>query len=300
MDNQFILQDRIQKIQQIIGKYGEENFYISYSGGKDSTVLSALIDMALPGNKIPRVYANTGIELDMIRDFVINQSLMDDRICIIKPTKNIKEMLESVGYPFKSKKHSAILETYQKYRTTEGRIGIQHYLHINDDGVNWSAQNSCPEKLKCQFTPEYSLKISDRCCEELKEKPMLRWSKANNKPYTIIGVLQAEGGRRWNAKCLSFKGNKFFAFQPLAPITKDWENWFIESYNVRLCDIYYDPYNFERTGCKGCPFAHNLQHELDMLEKYFPAERKQCEFIWKPVYDEYRRLGYRLKDRKGE
>lgn len=24
-------------------------------------------------------------------------------------------------------------------------------------------------------------------------------------------------------------------------------------------------------------------------------ERKQCEIIWKPVYDEYRRLGYRLK-----
>lgn len=33
MDNEFILQDRIQKIQQIIGKYDEKNFYISYSGG---------------------------------------------------------------------------------------------------------------------------------------------------------------------------------------------------------------------------------------------------------------------------
>ena len=26
-----------------------------------------------------------------------------------------------------------------------------------------------------------------------------------------------------------------------------------------------------------------------------PNERKQCEYIWKPVYEEYRRLGYRLK-----
>ncbi len=49
---------------------------------------------------------------------------------------------------------------------------------------------------------------------------------------------------------------------------------------------------------KGCPFAINIQHELETLEKYFPAERKQCENIWKPVYDEYRRLGYRLKDKK--
>ena len=68
--NEFLLQDRIQKIQQIIRKYGEENFYLSFSGGKDSTVLSALIDMALPDNKIPRVYANTGIEYRLILDFV--------------------------------------------------------------------------------------------------------------------------------------------------------------------------------------------------------------------------------------
>lgn len=70
MNNEFLLQDRLQKIRQIITKYGEEKFYISYSGGKDSTVLSHLIDMALPENKIPRVYANTGIEYRLILDFV--------------------------------------------------------------------------------------------------------------------------------------------------------------------------------------------------------------------------------------
>ena len=70
MDNEFLLQDRLQKIRQIINKYGEENFYQSYSGGKDSTVLSHLLDMAIPGNKIPRVYANTGIEYRLILDVV--------------------------------------------------------------------------------------------------------------------------------------------------------------------------------------------------------------------------------------
>jgi hypothetical protein len=51
---------------------------------------------------------------------------------------------------------------------------------------------------------------------------------------------------------------------------------------------------------KGCPFALKLQEELDKMEEYFPNERKQCEIIWKPVYDEYRRIGYRLKESKGE
>ena len=107
--------------------------------------------------------------------------------------------------------------------------------------------------------------------------------------------MQEEGGRRNRAQCLAFRGKKLKAFQPLAPISKKWEDWFIEKYNVRICDIYKDPYNFSRTGCKGCPFNLKLQDELDTLEKYFPAERKQCEIIWKPVYDEYRRIGYRLK-----
>ncbi len=69
-ENEFLLYDRLQKIKSTIDKYGEDNFYLSFSGGKDSTVLSALLDMACPGNKIPRVYANTGIEYRLILEFV--------------------------------------------------------------------------------------------------------------------------------------------------------------------------------------------------------------------------------------
>lgn len=70
-ENEFLLADRIQKIQSMNNLYDlEQNAYISYSGGKDSTVLSHLIDEALPNNKIPRVYLNTGIEYLMIVSFV--------------------------------------------------------------------------------------------------------------------------------------------------------------------------------------------------------------------------------------
>lgn len=61
-DYELTLFDRLNAIRDTINKYGEENFYLSFSGGKDSTVLHHLIDMALPNNKIPRVFINTGIE----------------------------------------------------------------------------------------------------------------------------------------------------------------------------------------------------------------------------------------------
>lgn len=71
--------------------------------------------------------------------------------------------------------------------------------------------------------------------------------------------------------------------------------WYIESRNIELCRLYYHPFDFKRTGCKGCPYAIDLQDQLEIMDKYLPNERKQCELIWKPVYDEYRRIGYRLK-----
>lgn len=149
--------------------------------------------------------------------------------------------------------------------------------------------------LEYQFHEEMSFRISPNCCDRLKKDPLHKWSKENNKSYAIIGIMPDEGGQRITAQCLAFKNDKLFAFQPLVPVTKEWEEWFIKEYDIEICDIYKPPYNFHRTGCKGCPFALELQKELDILEKFFPAERKQCEFIWKPVYDEYRRLGYRLR-----
>ena len=70
-ENEFILEDRIAKIQSINEQYDlEHNSYLSFSGGKDSVILSYLIDLALPNNHIPRIYANTGIEYNLMVKYV--------------------------------------------------------------------------------------------------------------------------------------------------------------------------------------------------------------------------------------
>ena len=38
MDNELTLFDRLNVIRDVVKKYGEDQFYISFSGGKDSTV----------------------------------------------------------------------------------------------------------------------------------------------------------------------------------------------------------------------------------------------------------------------
>lgn len=287
MDNEFILFDRLEVIRKTIQEYGEENFYLSFSGGKDSTVVHHLLDMALPENRIPRVFINTGIEYVDIVKFVKGLAEKDDRFVIVNNTKNIKEMLEKEGYPFKSKYHSRAWADYQK----GNKMGINYYT-----GENIMSERNCPQKLKYQFEQEMPFKLSRKCCDRLKKDPIHRYEKESKRKIHITGMMREEGGQRIGTVCiLTDKQKNVVGFNPLAKVTSEWEKWFIKEYDIQLCRLYYEPFNFNRTGCKGCPYALDLQGNLETMEKYLPNERKQCEILWKPVYDEYRRLGYRLK-----
>lgn len=126
LDYEFILQDRIAKIQAINKQYDlEHNAYISFSGGKDSTVLHYLIDLALPNNNIPRMYINTGVEYSDVRKFVKNLSFKDGRIQIVNSNVNIKNMLNNDGYPFKSKQHS---HNWLVYKNNE--VGFKYFIEM--------------------------------------------------------------------------------------------------------------------------------------------------------------------------
>ena len=319
-ENEFLLQDRLGVIRDTIAKYGEENFYMSFSGGKDSTVLHNLVDMAMPGNRIPRVFSNTGIEYNAIVEYVREREREDDRFVIILPKQNIKQTLEKVGYPIKSKQFSDAYYCYRNHKQEiwdvmaqidqdpslrydyefihnlpkKTKFVIKEYYGVRDRESNkevYQFRGGCPIPLRKMFKEDYN--ISDKCCLEMKEKPLDRWAREHNKKHRILGLMRDEDGRRSDTKCMAFKGDRL-SFHPLAVVSKEWEEWFIQEHNIKLCKLYYDPYNFERTGCKGCPFNVELEENLSTIGKYFPNERKQIEYLWKPVYDIYRKLGYRL------
>lgn len=292
-ENEFLLNDRIQKIQSINFMYNLlDKSYISFSGGKDSTVLSFLVDLALPDNKIPRIHVNTGIELKMIEDFVKKLAENDKRIVIVNSGVNIKQMLKEIGYPFKSKFHSYLVHSYQRngYLTPS----MEHYI---DKGYGYSKK--CPAKLKYQFTQSCNLKISNKCCDTLKKKVIKKKIDELGKTINMNGMRSSEEGLRgMSSGCILMKGDGITAFHPLFPVTDQWMSWFIKEYKIELSPIYYPPYNFERTGCKGCPFNKNLQKELNVLQQFFPGEYRQCEDIWEPCYTEMRRIKFRLKPKE--
>lgn len=292
MDYELTLFDRVEVIKTTNKKYDlEHNAYLSFSGGKDSTILHHLIDMALPNNRIPRVFINTGIEYNDIVAFVKELAVKDDRFVILKPSVPIKPMLEKYGYPFKSKEHSLRVNQFNK--GTNAKF-IKKYLWQTE----YRGKYLCPKKLLYQFEKQGQYNYSNLCCQKLKKEPIHKWEKENNRRIAITGMRADEGGNRSRLGCIitDSKTKKVVKFHPLIKVDEEWEEQFIKDKQISVCKLYLPPFNFTRTGCKGCPFALGLQDQLDTMAKYLPNERRQCEIIWKPVYEEYRRLNYRLSN----
>lgn len=326
MDNETILFDRLEMIKTLSVLYDlEETTYISFSGGKDSCVLSKLIDLALPNNQIPRVYKNTGIEYPQMVKFVHSIAEQDSRFIIIPPKKNIRKTLELVGFPFKSKQHSHNIAIYQRnimkceqYKTLINEnpklINDYDFIHNLPIGVKTFVKyyygvrekekeketyryDDCPNCLKYQFAPSFNIKLSDKCCVEFKKASFYEYEDSTKRGNCFTGQRRAEGGNRENLKCISVAqyGNHF---NILAPITDDWIDWFISKYKIQLCELYLPPFNFKRTGCMGCPFNKYLQDELEVLEKHSKATFVQCLNLWEQVYKEYKRINYRIKTKE--
>jgi len=292
MDYELTLFDRIEVIKTANKKYDlEHNAYISFSGGKDSTIVHHLIDMALPNNRIPRVFINTGIEYNDIVAFVKKMAEKDDRFIILKPSVPVKPMLEKYGYPFKSKEFANIYAVYQRSGKTKS---VRKFLKEEPS----SRKIVCPAVLKPLFETQLDFKISSKCCDKMKKEPIHKWEKENHRSVSITGMRNSEGGQRLTIKgCIltDDKGN-LKKFHPLLKVDDAWEDEFVSVENIQLCKLYYPPYNFQRTGCKGCPYNLKLAEQLGTMMVKLPNERMQCEALWKPSYDLYRKMNYRLSN----
>lgn len=98
-----------RRIQEWVDEYGEDGVYVSFSGGKDSTVLLDIARSIYPNMKA--VFVDTGLEYPEIRQFVN----AFDNVDILKPKMTFKEVIEKYGYPFISKEVSNNVDGARRY-----------------------------------------------------------------------------------------------------------------------------------------------------------------------------------------
>ena len=96
---------RIEEFVRTLG--GTDKVYISFSGGKDSTVLLDLVRSVYPD--IEGVFSNTGLEFPELVEFVKTK----ENITMVRPKKSFKQVIEQEGYPIISKKTSRMLKDLQ-------------------------------------------------------------------------------------------------------------------------------------------------------------------------------------------
>ena len=77
--------------------FWEGDVYVSFSGGKDSTVLLHLVRQLFPD--VPAVFSNTGLEYPEIQKFAKSF----DNVTTVTPKMNFVNVIRTYGYPIISK-----------------------------------------------------------------------------------------------------------------------------------------------------------------------------------------------------
>ena len=100
------------RIRQWVHEFGTDGVYVSFSGGKDSTVLLHIVRELY--SDVPAVFCDTGLEYPEIRKFVKSFNNVE----WLKPKMNFRQVIEKYGYPFISKEISESVYSAKKWLTS--------------------------------------------------------------------------------------------------------------------------------------------------------------------------------------
>jgi len=99
------------RIRAWINEYGTDGVYVSFSGGKDSTVLLDLVRQDFA--EVPAVFCNTGLELPEVLKFVRKY----ENVIWLRPKMSFREIVEKYGYPFFGKEICETVYGARRYLT---------------------------------------------------------------------------------------------------------------------------------------------------------------------------------------
>ncbi len=94
-----ITDEAISYIQSFEDRYSKDEMFISFSGGKDSTVTSDLVTKAFASNKITHIFGDTTLEFPLTYDYRARFAKTHMVLRAKNYEKNFEELCEQIGPP---------------------------------------------------------------------------------------------------------------------------------------------------------------------------------------------------------
>lgn len=270
---------------------------VSFSGGKDSTVLLDIVRNKIGYTDVPAVFVDTGLEYPEIREFVKNF----DNVVWLKPNMNFKEVIETYGYPFISKEVSQCV--YEVLKARSNGKDTSNYAQYRRLCGTYS-EKGFMDKSKYKFLLDAPFWVSHKCCSVMKKKPIHDYEKeSGRKPITAQMACESKLRRQ---KWLQNGCNAFEAKNPISNPMSFWTEQdvleYIKTYDIPICSVYGNIIEDEkmnlkttgcsRTGCMFCGFGCHIEKSPNRFEMMRETHPKQYEWIMKSREDGG--LGYKF------
>lgn len=256
----------------------EGKVYVSFSGGKDSTVLLYLARTLYP--EIKACFIDTGLEYPEIREFVKTF----DNVDTIRPKISFKEVIETYGYPVIGKN---VARAIRGLRTKPNGCRAEQ-LGISPASGKYGPRY---DLSRFKYLTDAPFKISDQCCYVMKKSPANKYRKVNGL-MPITGSMASESKLRET----SWIRNGCNLFNSKKPISNPLSFWteqdilkYIKLKNIPTASVYGDVIQdsagkFFTTGCKrtGCVFClFGINHDsnpnrIQRLKITHPKLHKYC------------------------
>lgn len=245
------------------------NISVSFSGGKDSTVLLHQVRRIYP--EVPALFVDTGLEYPEIKDFVRTI----DNVRWIKPKMSFHKVIEKYGFPVVSKLQARYIRDLQNASDNNKATVNLRLTGMNRKGVYCPSMKISKKWIKMV---DSGFKISEQCCDVMKKEPFHRYLKETGRlPMTAVMACESNMRQKDYLKsgCNSFDSKTNRISKPMAFwMEKDiWE--YIKVHDIPYSKIY--DMGEKRTGCMFCMFGVHLEKGENRFERMKRSHPKQYD-----------------------
>lgn len=287
--------------------------YVSFSGGKDSTVLSDITAQVCKvlGCKLTLWFSDTGLEYPEVKQHVKDfaewlrkkYEIEVDLVVDFPKDKNgkritFKQVIEEYGYPLVTKNVAQVIHRMQKYGAINKRTGQESSASrlLNDKVLmkNGKVSKFCCSKWK--FLTEADFKISNECCDIMKKTPAKKFNKESGlRP--ILGTMASESARRkqiWIERGCNIYDAKEPSCRPISFWTEQDVLAYISTNAIPIPSVYGEVIfdtekkklvttGLERSGCIFCGFGAHIEQRPNRFERLKETHPQLYDYCMRPA-----------------